>query len=88
MHGAGSPTQQYDVVVELTMKISVYFMQRIKSYSIFTARQTDAHFASLYAQGDFFYMVISTFHYTAFLCSLHSLTSFVKDNLHALSNIK
>ena len=40
-HGAGSPNQQYDFFAEQTLKISVYFMQRIKSYSIFTARQTD-----------------------------------------------
>ena len=53
-HGAGSPTQQYDFFAEQTLKISVYFMQRIKSYSIFTVRQTDAHFASLYARARFF----------------------------------
>ena len=40
-HGAGSPTQQYDFFAEQTLKISVYFMQWIKSYSNFTARQTD-----------------------------------------------
>ena len=52
---------------EQTLKISVYFMQRIKSYSIFTVRQTDrhtdtqtdrhtdAHFASLYARARFFF---------------------------------
>ena len=39
-HGASSPTQQYDFFAEQTLKISVYFMQQIKSYSIFTARQT------------------------------------------------
>ena len=39
-HGASSPTQQYDFFAEQTLKISVYFMQRIKSYSIFTIRQT------------------------------------------------
>ena len=40
--GAGSPTQQYNIFAEQTLKISVYFMQQIKSYSIFTARQTDS----------------------------------------------
>ena len=42
-HGAGSPTQQYNFFAEQTLKISVYFMQQIKSYSIFTVRQTDRH---------------------------------------------
>ena len=42
-HGASSPTQQYDFFAEQTLKISVYFMQQIKSYSIFTVRQTDRH---------------------------------------------
>ena len=53
-HGAGSPTQQYYFFAEQTLKISVYFMQQIKSYSIFTVRHTDTHFASLYARARFF----------------------------------
>ena len=39
-HGASSPTQQYDFFAEQTLKSSVYFMQQIKSYSIFYC-QTD-----------------------------------------------
>ena len=41
-HGASSLTQQYNFFAEQSLKISVCFMQLIKSYSIFTARQTDA----------------------------------------------
>ena len=69
-HGAGSPTQQYDFFAEQTLKISVYFMQRIKSYSIFTVRQTDTQtdrrtFCIPICTGEiFFYMEIYTFHNT------------------------
>ena len=38
-HGASSSTQQYDFFAEQTLKISIYLIQWIKSYSIFTARQ-------------------------------------------------
>ena len=82
-HGAGSPIQQYNFFAEQTMKISVYFMQRIKSYSIFTARQTHRQtdrctFCIPICTGEiFFYMEIYTFHYTTFLCSLRSLTHFI-----------
>ena len=84
-HGAGSPTQQYNFFAEQTLKISVYFMQRIKSYSIFTVRhtdrQTDAHFASLYARARFFsiWKFIPFTTLRSFVRFAHSLTSFVKD---------
>ena len=64
-HGADSPTQQYDFFAEQKLKISVFFMQQIKSYSIFTARQTDTHFASQ----DFFL-------YGNLYLSLHFVPSF------------
>ena len=57
-------------------------MQQIKSYSIFSARQTDrqtdAHFASLYAQARFFLYgnLYLSLHYIPLFASL---TSFVKD---------
>jgi len=80
-HGAGSPTQQYDIFAKQTLKYSVYFMQRIKSYSIFAARQTDAHFASLYARARFFsiWQFIPFTTLRLFVCFAHSLTLFVKD---------
>ena len=84
-HGAGSPTQHYDFFAEQTLKISVYFMQRIKSYSIFTARQTHRQtdrctFCIPICTGEIF----SIWKFIPFttLCSFvrfaHSLTSFVK----------
>ena len=82
-HGAGSPTQQYDFFAEQTLKISVYFMQRIKSYSIFTVRQTDrhtdTHFASLYARARFFLYgnLYLSLHYVS---EAHSLTSLWRIN--------
>ena len=89
-HGAGSPIQQYDFFVEQTLKISINFMQRIKSYSIFTIRQTDtqtdAHFASLYAWARFFsiWKFIPFTTLRKWVSLAHSLTSFVKDkNLFA-----
>ena len=69
--GASSQTQQYDFFAEQTLKISVYFMQQIKKYFIFTFRQTDTFCIPTYmCRQDFFYMEIYTFHYTMFLCSL------------------
>ena len=62
---------------EQTLKISVYFRQQIKSYSIFTARQTDTHLTSLYAQVRFFSIwkfILSSIHYIPLFASLtHSL---------------
>ena len=57
-------------------------MHRIKSYSIFTARQTDAHFASLCAQVRFFsiWIFIPFTKLHSFVRFAHSLTLFVKDN--------
>ena len=56
--------------VEQTLNISVYFMQLIKSYSIFTA-----HFASVYAQARFFYIwkFIPFTTLCSFVCFAHSL---------------
>ena len=64
--------------VEQTLNISVYFMQLIKSYSIFTA-----HFASVYAQARFFYIwkFIPFTTLCSFVCFAHSLTLIVKDKL-------
>ena len=90
-HGASSPTQQYDFFAEQTLKISVYFMQRIKSYSIFTVRQTDRQtdrhtdtqthrrtFCIPICTGEiFFYMEIYTFHNTTWVSLLRSLTHFI-----------
>ena len=86
-HGAGSVTQQYHFFAEQTLKISPYFMPRIKSYSIFTFRhtdrptqtdrhrqtdtQTDTHFASLCAQTIFF----SNWKFIPFT-TLHSIIHF------------
>ena len=84
-HGAGSPAQQYDFFAEQTLKISLYFMQRIKSYSIFTARQTNrqTHILHPYMHGwDFFNMEFYTIHYTMFLHLLCSLTHFVCEGLN------
>ena len=86
-HGVSSPTQQYDFFAEQTLKISVYFMQRIKSYSIFTIRQThrqtDAHFASLYARARFFsiWKFIPFTTLREWVSFALSLTSFVKDDI-------
>ena len=74
-HGASSPTQQYDFFAEQTLKILVYFMQRIKSYSIFTFRQT--HILHPYMHGQDFFLYGNLYlsqHYVSEWASLtHSL---------------
>ena len=90
---AGSPTQQYNFFAAQTVKISVYFMQRIKSYSIFTARQTviQRHILHPYMhRRDFsIWKFIPFTTLRSFVCSAHSLTLFVKDKLITkLQNLK
>ena len=86
-HGAGSPTQQYDFFAEQTLKISVYFMQRIKSYSIFTVRQTDTqtHILHPYMHGRDFFLYGNLYlsqHYVSEWASLtHSLRLWRISNL-------
>ena len=57
-----SPTQQYNLFAEQTLKFSVYFMQWIKSYYIFTARQTDRRTFSIpVCMGKIFFYMHSSF---------------------------
>ena len=86
-HAASLPTQQYNFFVEQTPNISVYFMQGIKSHSIFTTRQThrqtDAHFASgrdFYLYGNLYLLL-----HCSFIRLAQSLTLFVKDNRMTLN---
>ena len=80
-HGAGLLNQQYDFFAEETLKILVYFMLWIKSYSIFAFRQTHWCTSLGICMGKIFlYMEIYTFHYALFLHLLCSLTLFIKDN--------
>ena len=79
-HGAGSPTQQYDYFAEQTLKISVYFMQWIKSYSIFTDRQMHIlHGQDFFPNGN----LHLSLHYVPLFASL---TSFVKDKETSVGN--
>ena len=87
----------YNFFAEQTLKISVYFMQRIKSYSIFTVRQThrQMHILHPYMHGRYFFFSPPPFFYFGplnpplpifttlreWVSFAHSLTSFVKDNL-------
>ena len=76
-HGAGSLTQQYNSYAEQNLKFSVYFMQQIKSYAIFTFRQTHRRtFCTLYTWARFFLYgnLYLSLHYVPLLASLtHSL---------------
>ena len=88
-HGAGSPTQQYYIFAEQTLKISVYFMSLIKSYSIFTARQThrQMHILHLCMHGQDFFLygnLYLSLHYVRLLCSL----TFVKDKFLSMTVFK
>ena len=81
-HGPSSLNQQYAFFAAQTLKISVYFIQWIKSYSIFTFRHTDrCTFCIPRCTGNIFYLwKIIPF---TILCSFvtwfaHSLTSFGK----------
>ena len=76
-HGAISLTQQYNSYAEQNLKFSVYFMQQIKSYAIFTFRQTHRRtFCTLYTWARFFLYgnLYLSLHYVPLLASLtHSL---------------
>ena len=83
-HGAGSLTQQYDFIAEQTLSFSIYFMQQIKSYSIFTFRQTYRWtFCIPVCMGEIFsvWKVIPFTTLCSFICFAHSLTLFVKDKI-------
>ena len=85
-HGASSLTQQYNFFAEQTLKISVCFMQQIKSYSIFTARRCT--FCIPIFSGKIFsvwkFISFTTLH--SFDRFAHSLTLFVKDKHFSCTN--